>query len=63
MSDSKSIADAIAVLNALLVAAGNLEDYRQRVARAVAEGRDISDTELQQASERLNSEIEAAQQA
>lgn len=44
------ISRAVSLLNAALMLAGNSEKYRALIARAVAEGRDITEEELVQLS-------------
>jgi len=58
-----TIATAVTLLNALISAAQNAEKYRAAVAHAVAEGRDISNDELAQAAQDLDSAIESAARA
>lgn len=63
MSNALAIADALALLNAAIVAAGNFEKTRSTIAKAVAEGRDITDAELAQAASDLDAAIDAADKA
>ncbi len=60
MSTAATIADALVVLNAAIAAAANAEKYRSVVAQALAEGRDVSDTELAQAAADLDAAIDTA---
>jgi hypothetical protein len=60
MSNTAVIADALALLNAAIATAANADKYRAVVAQAVAEGRDVSDEELAQASADLSASIDAA---
>ena len=59
--NAKAISDALALLNTAIAAAGNAEKYRAVIAQAVAEGRDVSDTELAQAAGDLDAAIDAAE--
>lgn len=63
MSSANTIANAVTLLNALVAAAENADKYRSVVARAVAEGRDISDDELAVAKADLDIAIDAAARA
>lgn len=60
---TKAIVDALSVLNAVISAAENAQSYRNTVSKAVAEGRDITDEELQAASDRLDDSIRRAEEA
>jgi hypothetical protein len=63
MSNTAAIVDALALLNAAIATAANADKYRAVVAQAVAEGRDVSDDELAQASTDLGAAIDAAASA
>jgi hypothetical protein len=52
------LSQAVTLLNAAVLLAGNSEKYRALVANAVAEGRDITNSELEQLSDGAQSAID-----
>jgi len=61
--DAANISHYLAILNSLIAASVHTEEYRQMVAAAIAEGRDISNDELASVAKRVQDNIEAAQVA
>lgn len=58
-----AITNALALLNAAISATENYAQYRAIVSQAVAEGRDVSDTELASAATELDAAINEAEGA
>jgi hypothetical protein len=61
--DASTISSALALINGLISASAHTEEYRQMVAKAIAEGRDINDEELAAVATRVQDELAAAQAA
>jgi hypothetical protein len=61
--DVSTISNALALINGLISASAHTEEYRQMVAKAIAEGRDISDEELASVAKRIEESLAEAQTA
>ena len=61
--DVSTISNALALINGLISASAHTEEYRQMVAKAIAEGRDISDEELEAVAKRVGDALAQAQAA
>lgn len=61
--DAANISHYLAILNGLISASVHTEEYRQMVAKAIAEGRDISNEELAAVAKRVQDELAEAQAA
>jgi hypothetical protein len=61
--DASTVSSTLAVINGLISASAHTEEYRQMVAKAIAEGRDISDEELAAVANRIEGALAEAQSA
>lgn len=61
--DAANISHYLALLNGLISASAHTEEYRQMVAKAIAEGRDISNDELAAVAQRVQASLDEAQKA
>lgn len=61
--DAANISHYLTILNGLISASAHTEEYRQMVAKAIAEGRDISNEELAEVAKRVQDALDEAQAA
>lgn len=58
--DAANISHYLAILNGLISASVHTEEYRQIVAKAIAEGRDVSNEELAAVGKRVQDALDEA---
>jgi hypothetical protein len=58
-----NVAHTLSILNALIAGVANEEEYRAIISKAIAEGRDVSNEELQAVSDKVAADIKAAEES